>query len=109
MTIEIYSVEKFEKLIDDREYIDNLFISINQDINHLLQHLTHLTDLSFDYGYNQLTDLSSLTNLKCLFFMEYYNQPLDLTSLTNLTYLRYNGLEFDSEYLNILKNKKLIF
>ena len=92
----IETIKQLEDLINNREYVDNLTIDINNDINHLLCNLTNLTYLNFGYDYDQLTDLSQLSNLQYLKFGGYYNQKTDLSTLLNLQHL-----EFGSDYNQI--------
>ena len=89
MTHFIKSIIELEELINNREYIDNLTIDVNEDINHLLCNLTDLTHLEFVYDYNQQTDLSLLSNLTCLKFGLYYDQVTNLSTLSNLQHLEF--------------------
>ena len=81
----IDSIVELENLINNREYIDNLIINMNHDVNYLLCNLTNLTYLKFGDYYNQLTDLSILTNLQHLKFGFYYNQSPKRKIKYNLT------------------------
>ena len=106
MTYEIKSIIELEELINNREYIDNLTIDVNEDINHLLCNLTHLTFLKFGNYYNQLTNLTFFVNLQYLEFKYEYNQLTDLSNLVNLTYLKfgddYNQLTDLSNLVNLI-------
>ena len=86
MTYIIKSTDELEELINNREYVDNLSIYMNENISHLLCNLTDLKCLKFGFYYNQLTDLSYLSNLQCLKFGSQYNQDTKLSLLSNLEF-----------------------
>ena len=89
MSYIIKSIDELKELINNREYVDNLTIDFNKDINHLLRNLTDLTYLKFGEDYDQITDLSTLSNLQHLVFGFSYNKKTDLSALSNLQYLKF--------------------
>ena len=78
MTFNIMIKDELLSLINDRTYIDNLYVNTNEHINYLLETLTNLTYLQFGQYFNQTIDFANLTNLKYLKFGNFENQQINI-------------------------------
>ena len=111
MSFTITNIEEFDKLINNREYVEELELATNDDINNKIQYLSNLKKLVFTVNFNTKIDLSKLTNLTHLEFQQSsdFNQELDLTNNTNLLYLKF-GYYFSQQIdLSRLTNLTSLF